>query len=99
VNLRPAAAADLLAAYDWYESQRPGLGDEFLAAVAAALRAVDAAPQCHPVVYRKTRRLLVRRFPYGLLYRLDDRKLILVACFHGSRDPRRWMKRIREEDR
>jgi hypothetical protein len=41
VVLRPAAAADVEAAYRWYEQQRAGLGDEFLDAVRATLRAIE----------------------------------------------------------
>ena len=40
LSVRLAALADLDDAYDWYESQRPGLGDEFLAAVDDVLVAI-----------------------------------------------------------
>lgn len=43
--LRPAAAADVEDAYLWYEAQRRGLGEEFLAAVGAALDSVAANPE------------------------------------------------------
>ena len=33
---QPAAVADVRAAFEWYERQREGLGDEFLAALARA---------------------------------------------------------------
>jgi len=49
--LRPAAAADVEAAYRWYERQRAGLGDDFLATVGAALRAIEANPEVYPVVH------------------------------------------------
>ena len=32
VVIRPAAAADIEDAYQWYETQQPGLGEQFLAA-------------------------------------------------------------------
>jgi plasmid stabilization system protein ParE len=36
---------------------------------------------------------LVKRFPYGLFYRLLDQQVVVVACFHTSRNPRVWRDR------
>ncbi len=90
---RPAAAADIEDAYRWYETQRAGLGGEFLSAVSETLNLLTANPKKYPVIHRETRRALVRRFPYGLFYRLVDDQIVVVACFHASRDPRRWQSR------
>ena len=90
---RPAAAADVDEAYRWYEAQRVGLGEEFLAAVSAALEFVQENPEQYPVVYREARRALLRRFPYGLYYRIVEGQVVVVPCFHARRDPRRWQSR------
>ena len=90
---RTAAAADVEEAHNWYEGQRRGLGEEFLAAVQAALEQVESNPQLYAVLYRDTRRVLLRRFPYGLYYRVLDDRVIVVACFHAKRDPRVWRAR------
>jgi plasmid stabilization system protein ParE len=60
-----AAATDLASAYDWYEDQSPGLGAEFLRAVDAVFAAAQRTPTSFPVVRGRTRRALLRRFPYG----------------------------------
>jgi plasmid stabilization system protein ParE len=91
--VRPAAAADIGEAFLWYESQRPGLGDEFLAAAQAAIDAVSGNPLRFPVIRRETRRALLRRFPYGLYYRVYGDVVVVVACMHGRRNPRRWQSR------
>jgi plasmid stabilization system protein ParE len=90
---RAAAAADVEEAYRWYEERREGLGAEFLVAVEAALRLITEHTEAAPVVYRDTRRLLLRRFPYGLHYRLVGEQVVVVACFHASRNPRVWRDR------
>lgn len=90
---RPAAAADVEDAYRWYESQQGGLGEEFLAAVRVVIESMMANPELFPVVHRRTRRALLRRFPYGLYYRIVDDQIVVVACMHGRRDPRRWQSR------
>jgi len=91
--LRPAAAADVEAAYRWYERQRAGLGDAFLEAVRTALGAIGANPLSSPVVHRNTRRALVRRFPYAVFYQLMGEHIVVVACMHARRNPRQWRRR------
>jgi len=94
VVVRPAAAADIEEAYEWYESQHPGLGEEFLAALRSTRDRVLAHPEAFPVLHRATRRALIpQRFPYGLFYRIYGDTIVVVACMHAKRDPRRWQRR------
>lgn len=91
--VRPAASADVEDAYPWYEAQQTGLGEEFLAAADAVMKSVVANPLQFPVIHRQTRRALFPRFPYGFYYRIVSDQIIVVACMHGRRDPRRWQSR------
>ncbi len=94
VVVRPAAAADIEDTYQWYESQQPGLGEDFLAALSVTHDRVVEHPEAFPILHRNTRRALIpRRFPYGLFYRIDGETVIIVACMHAKRDPRRWQGR------
>lgn len=77
------------AAYDWYEQQRAGLGDEFLAELRSAERRVREAPAAFRVLRNDTRRFLMHRFPYQLLYRVVDDVVVIVGLFHARRSPRR----------
>ena len=91
--LRPSAAADLEDAYLWYEKQQRGLGEEFLSAVSKILEAIVENPRQYPVIHRETRRALLRRFPYGIFYRILEDRVVIVACMHASREPHRWRSR------
>jgi len=93
IIVRPAAAADIEEAFLWYEDQRPGLGHEFLVAVQSARESIAAHPAMYPVIHRDARRALLHRFPYGIVYRIHGDAIVVVACMHGSRDPRRWRSR------
>ena len=94
VIVRPAAAADIEEAYAWYESQRPGLGEEFLAALQETREHIVAHPEAFAIVHRDTRRALVQsRFPYVLFYRIYGDNIVVVACMHAKRDPRHWQSR------
>jgi hypothetical protein len=44
-------------------------------------------------VFKNVRRALLRRFPYSLFFVVEDEALIVIACFHASRDPSHWQKR------
>ena len=90
---RPAAAADIEHAYAWYEKEQRGLGEAFLAEVDATAKLVLENPLAYPVIVRQTRRALVHRFPYGLLYRVLSDKVLFIACFHTSQSPALWKRR------
>jgi len=91
--LRPAAAADIEDAYQWYERRRDGLGDEFLASVSSCLESIVLQSQQYPIVYRDLRRALLQRFPYGIFYRVSADQVLVVACFHARRNPKLWRSR------
>ncbi len=57
------AEMDLNPAYDWYESRRVGLDEEFLSTVEACLEAIRRMPAMYAVVHEGFRRLLIRRLP------------------------------------
>ncbi|HEY6073966.1 MAG TPA: type II toxin-antitoxin system RelE/ParE family toxin [Anaerolineales bacterium] len=94
IVVRPAAAADIEEAFEWYERQRPGLGEDFLTALDSTLEQVAAQPEAFAVIQRATRRALIpHRFPYGLFYRIYGETIVVVACMHAKRHPRRWQRR------
>lgn len=93
VYLRAEAEADLEDAAGWYERQRSGLGGEFLSEVERTLDLIQSNPEAFSAVYRGTRRSLVRRFPFGVHYRIIQDRILVFAVMHVSRDPERWKGR------
>ncbi|PSN11713.1 addiction module toxin RelE [filamentous cyanobacterium CCT1] len=92
--IRPQAELDIQAAFEWYETQTPGLGSEFIRAVDASLSGIGRSPFGYPKVYKQARRALIRRFPYGLLFVVEQELIVVVACFHGKRNPQSWQDRL-----
>jgi plasmid stabilization system protein ParE len=88
-----AAETDLASAYDWYEDQSPGLGAEFVRAVDAVFAAAQRTPASYPVVRGRTRRALLRRFPYGVFFTATDDEVVVLAVVHSRRHPRVWHSR------
>ena len=94
VVLTPEARADYDEAFDWYERQRPGLGVEFVRSVRAAFDRVRQWPDRYATVHKDVRRVRVKRFPYSVLYTIEPNELVVVAVFHGRRDPKVWQSRV-----
>jgi plasmid stabilization system protein ParE len=93
VSWLPEAEAELKAAHAWYADIRPQLGHRFALAVDATIEAITENPLRFPVVHRGRRRAGVRRFPYGLFFEVQEQRIVIIACFHGKRNPRRWQIR------
>jgi plasmid stabilization system protein ParE len=74
--VQPEAETDLDGAFRWYEARRIGLGDEFLQELAHAFQRVAKQPSRYAIVHRGTRRALLRRFPYVVLYVARERKSV-----------------------
>lgn len=87
------AEAELDEAAAWYDEQREGLGGEFIAAVDARIHQIVEAPKRWPLV-AGSRRALITRFPYVIVYRqLDDGMIQIVAVAHERRRPGYWRRR------
>ncbi len=89
----PEANEDLQEARTWYDNIRRELGERFAQAVEATVEAIAEHPIQFPVVYRSRRRAGVPRFPYGIFFEVQQHRIVVIACFHGRRDPTRWQAR------
>lgn len=91
---RPEARAGLLEAQAWYEQRSPGLGLELARAADAAIAAALRSPPAYPCIEAEFRRVILRRFPYAIIYLPSASELLVVACFHHRRDPGSWRDRV-----
>jgi len=92
-RFHPAAEAELKESSDWYEDRRDGLGLDFLAAVRRKIFDILENPQRWRA-FNGTRRVLVGRFPYALVYReITPDEIEIVAVAHFKRRPKYWSRR------
>lgn len=84
---------DVDTAYEWYEQQRMGLGNEFLAAVRLQLDLIQDNPELCAVLSRNVRASTVHQFPYVIYYRIEAERIYVLAVQHSSRHPRVWQSR------
>ncbi len=87
---------DIFEAFLWYESCRPGLGEEFELCLEAGLEQVQRNPLIFQKRYKTLRIHFIRRFPYGIHYLLDGNDVKVFGVFHTSRDPKNWSKRLKK---
>ena len=92
--LAPEVEQDVGQAYAWYETQRAGLGEEYLNCVDACIQGLQRSPEIHAKVHNDYRRAMVRRFPYVIFYEYEKDTVIIYCVFHASRDPDKWKKRL-----
>jgi plasmid stabilization system protein ParE len=83
----------LIEAQDWYEGEAAGLGRRFRRAIDAVIERMSDNPGQFPIVFKNVRRAVLRRFPYSRFFVVEDNTLIVIACFHASRDPSHWQER------
>jgi plasmid stabilization system protein ParE len=88
VRVLSLARQELEDAVAWYEEQGEGLGSRFLDAMDKAVRRVVAFPLSAPEIDPGFRRCLLTRFPYGLIYVVEDDDIVIVAVSHLHRSPR-----------
>ena len=96
IVFRPEARDELLEAQAWYESKSSGLGLEFARSVEAAIALAGRNPDAAGFIAADCRRLLLRRFPFSLVYRARADELVVLAVFHHRRSPARLVRRVKD---
>jgi plasmid stabilization system protein ParE len=100
LRLAPEALDELMAAAEWYDVRRGGLGDRFLDEVGFVLQAIESRPASFPQLADTTpdleiRRALLPRFPYALVFLELTDEIRIVAVAHAKREPNYWLNRVR----
>jgi toxin ParE1/3/4 len=94
VRFEPEALDELDAAYVYYESLSPGLGDALRAEVKAKLQVMSEFPFAYPEWEGPARRVTLRRFPYSVFYRVYKDEIRIVAVLYARLDPGHMLRRI-----
>jgi hypothetical protein len=95
-RLSKEAEIDVFEGYLWYENQRIGLGEEFLAALDAAEQIISKYPRSFQVRYKKkVRAFVLDRFPYLVFYVFNNPTIDVISVFNINQNPRKWKKRIK----
>ena len=93
-RLLPPAEEEMTEAARFYEAAKTGLGDAFLDDIQRAIETVRERPLLGVAVVYGFRRALLRRFPFSIVYAIDESEIIVVAVAHQRRRPYYWKGRV-----
>ena len=96
VRYHEGAVADVKSAVTWYREHSPKVALDFIEELKRALDTIRKTPKRWPEGANGTRRFLLWRFPFSIVYSEEDRVIMIWAVAHGSRKPEYWARRIRK---
>ncbi|MFO7893043.1 MAG: type II toxin-antitoxin system RelE/ParE family toxin [Longimicrobiales bacterium] len=93
IRVLAEARLDALEAAAFYESHADGLGAEFLDILEQALLSLVDTPRIGTPYDSDTRRLVLLRFPFALIYTVEAEVVVILAVAHQRRHPDYWRGR------
>ena len=90
----PEARKDLIEAVAYYESCESALGLDFTIEVDKAIQRIIEYPTAWTTISKNCRRCIVGRFPYGIIYSIEQDLILIVSIMNLHRHPDSWKNRI-----
>ncbi len=92
-SFHPEAESEFNEAIEYYKNNEPGLGYDFSIEVHSAIENIVNYPTAWPILEDNIRRCLVRRFPFGVIYSIEQDEIFILAVMHLRRHPEYWKNR------
>jgi plasmid stabilization system protein ParE len=99
VEFRPAALEEARAAAVWYRERSPAAADAFNDEITKAIKEIVSAPERWPQYRSGTRRFVLHRFPFFVVYRAQPNVVHVIAVAHARRRPGYWNRGASSPDR
>lgn len=93
IKFHSEARKEFFKAADYYEEQVVGLGDAFIKEVETVLDVIEQYPSSGTRITSTERRFLVSRFPYGIIYSVEDDLIKIFAVMNLRQKPGYWKSR------
>lgn len=81
------------AAAAWYAERSPTAAAAFIDELEVAESAITRLPGAWPPYHHETRRYLLRHFPFSVVYRVEESRILIVAVANAKRRPGYWKAR------
>jgi plasmid stabilization system protein ParE len=95
IRILDAAQQDLVNGYRFYEAQTKGLGSYFIDSLYSDIDSLMFFAGIHQVLQGGYLRMLAKRFPFAIYYRLDADTVMVYAVLDCRRNPAWNRKRLR----
>jgi plasmid stabilization system protein ParE len=93
--IHPKAVEEAQAARRWYEQRSQRVAAGFVRELDRTMSAVAESPDRWPIHAHGTRKLILRRFPFAVIYKLNGDEVWVIAVAHGRRHPAYWQTRTK----
>jgi plasmid stabilization system protein ParE len=97
IDIHPAARLEEDEAFEWYYRRDLSAAEGFLREIEQARSAIQSSPEAWAEYLYDTRRYLLKRYPYVVVYRLTEDRIQVVAIAHGRRKPGYWTDRLKQQ--
>ena len=87
------ARQELEDAIRYYELEYSGVGRRFKEEVRKATLRIAAYPQAWSIECGDVRKCLLHKFPYKLMYSVEENHILVIAVAHQHRKPDYWVGR------
>ncbi len=87
------AKVELLESAEWYAEKSIQIFSEFSDKIASGIENIKINPHAYPVVYKNKRKCIIKRFPFSIIFIIQEDKIYVISVFHHSRNPNIWKKR------
>jgi len=94
LRIHPAAWREINLAHVWYENESPQSADRFFEELFPAIDRIPSWPNLPPLYMHGTRRIILSRFPFSIIYRELPVKIEVIAVAHAKRQSGYWKSRI-----
>ncbi|CAN5224694.1 type II toxin-antitoxin system RelE/ParE family toxin [soil metagenome] len=85
--IKEEASIEIQDAFDYYEEQQVGLGAYFIKTLYNRLESICKRPASCPLIYNSYRQAVVSKFPFVVVYEIENNTVVVYSVFHTSRDP------------
>ena len=89
------AEIELHDAFEYYEIQNPGLGKKFMEEFNKGISRIKQHPKNWTVVEGNVRKCILNKFPYNIIYAVENKLIVIIAIAHQRRKPDYWIERIK----
>ena len=91
LSIKDEAKVDISDAFYWYEEKQKGLGIRFIEILDDCFYTIENNPKLFARKYDELRQAIVRKFPYVVIYEIEDFDIIVYSVFNTSQNPEKWL--------
>ena len=91
IRILASARQDLIDGFTFYERQAEGIGSYFLDSLYSDIESLLVSAGIHPLYFGSYHRLLSKRFPFAVYYRVEDEVILIYAVLDCRRNPA-WIR-------